>query len=194
MLKKIYDWLGSKVHSKYADYILCTLFYLEALFLIPVDPILVLYCIENRKKSLTYAAMATVFSVIGGISGYLLGSWLWDIAGPQILNFRLVSYLLPLATFEQLRSQYHQYSHWAILISGFTPLPYKAATLSAGFCKLPLLPFIICSLISRGVRFFLIAGIVKIWGEQIKFLIDKYFNILTIIFVAILVFMIFVIQ
>jgi len=190
MLKKIYDWLGSKVHAPYADYVLCILFYFEALFLIPVDPILILYCVENRKKSLFYAALATVSSVIGGISGYLIGSWLWDIAGKQILHGRFISYILPFETFEYLRTQYHHYSHWAILISGFTPIPYKAATLTAGFCKLPVLSFIVCSLISRGARFFLIAIVIRIWGAHIKSFIDTYFNMLTLLFVAILVFII----
>jgi len=184
MLKKIYDWLGSKVHSKYADPFFCVLFYLEAIALVPVDPILILYCLENRKRSLQYAAMATISSVLGGITGYMLGSFLWDMAGQQILQTTFVSYVLPQKTFLYLKNLYHQYATWAILISGFTPVPYKAATLSAGFCKLPLLPFIIFSTIARGARFFLVAGLIRIWGAQIKGFIDKYFNLLVIIFMV----------
>jgi len=187
MLKKIYDWLGSKVHSKYAGSFLCLLFYLEAIALIPVDPILILYCLENRNRAFTYAAMATVSSILGGISAYFIGSFLWDIAGQQILDFKIIAYVLPQETFFYLRDLYHQYATWAILISGFTPIPYKAATLSAGFCKLPLFWFILFSFISRGARFFLEAGIIRLWGDKIKIFIDRYFNILTIIFVLILV-------
>jgi len=183
MLKKIYDWLGSKVHSKYADPFFCILFFLEAIVLVPVDPILILYCLENRKKALQYAAMATLSSVAGGITGYLLGSFLWNMAGQQILQFRFVAYVLPEKTFLYLKSLYHQYATWAILISGFTPIPYKAATLSAGFCKLPLIPFIIFSAIARGARFFLVAGLIKLWGVHIKGFIDKYFNLLAMLFV-----------
>lgn len=192
MLKRIYDWLGSKVHSKYADPFLCVLFFLEALVLVPVDPILILYCLEHRKRALQYAAMATISSVIGGISGYFLGSFLWDMVGQQILNFKIISYILPQETFFYLKMQYHKYAHWAILISGFTPIPYKAATLSAGFCKLPFLPFIFFSCIARGARFFLVAIIIRIWGSKIKLFIDRYFNILTIVFFALLGLAIFI--
>jgi len=192
MLKKIYDWLGSKVHSNYADQLLCMLFYLEAIVLIPVDPILILYCLERQKRSFTYATMATISSIAGGVTGYLIGYFLWNIAGQQILNFKIVSYLLPQETFFYLRSLYHKYATLAILISGFTPIPYKAATLSAGFCKLPLTHFILFSFIARGARFFLVAGIISVWGNQIKLFINRYFNILTIVFSLILLAMFFI--
>jgi len=186
MLKKIYKWMGSKVHSKYADQFLCLLFYLEAIALIPVDPILIIYCLEKKERSFSYATMTTVSSVLGGISGYFIGSFLWDIAGLQILNFKAISCIISHSTFEYLQMQFHRYAHWAILIAGFTPIPYKAATLSAGFCKLPLIPFIAFSFIARGTRFFLLATIIKIWGKQIKIFIDRYFNLLTIVFIFII--------
>jgi len=189
MLKKIYDWLGSKVQSKYANPFFCILFYLEAIVLIPVDPILILYCLENRKNSLNYALMATISSVLGGITGYFLGAFLWFHFGQQILSFKIISYILPQQTFYYLRSLYHQYATWAILISGFTPIPYKAATLSAGFCQLPIVPFICFSCIARGARFFLVAITIRIWGKHIKDFIDKYFNLLSIIFMALVIIM-----
>lgn len=185
MLKKIYDWFGSKVHSKYADPFFCLLFFLEAIFLVPVDPILILYCLENRKRSLQYAAMATIASVIGGATGYFLGAFLWNTAGQQILDVSFIKYILPQETFFYLKGLYHRYTAWAILLSGFTPIPYKAATLSAGFCKLPLIPFILFSAIARGARFFLVAGLIKIWGVHIKWFIEKYFNLLATIFIGI---------
>jgi len=192
MIKKLYDWLGSKVHSKYADIFLCFLFYFEAIFLIPVDPILILFCLEKRNKAFIYATMATVFSILGGITAYFLGSFLWDTAGHQILNFKIVTYILPKETFFYLRSLYHKYATWAILIAGFTPIPYKAATFSAGFCKLPITGFIMFSLISRGTRFFLEAGIIHIWGDKIKIFIDRYFNLLTVVFILILMVIFFI--
>ncbi|MFC1842527.1 YqaA family protein [Candidatus Dependentiae bacterium] len=194
MLKKIYNWLGSKVHTKYANPFFCILFYLEAIVLIPVDPILILYCLENRKKSLKYALMATISSVLGGITGYLLGSFLWTNFGENILNFKLISYIVPQKTFYYLKGLYHTYATWAILISGFTPIPYKAATLSAGFCQLPIIPFIFFSCLARGARFFLVAIIITIWGKQIKYFIDRYFNLLSMLFVALVIFIILFIK
>jgi len=194
MLKKLYDWLGSQVHTTYATPFFCFLFYLEAIFLVPVDPILILYCLEDRKQSLYYAALATLSSVLGGITGYMLGSYLWNIAGQQILDFKVITYILPQETFYYLKNLYHQYATWAILISGFTPIPYKAATLSAGFCKLPIIPFVFFSCLARGARFFLVAITIRIWGQSIKAFIDKYFNLLSILFITLIFVFIFLIK
>jgi len=79
------------------------------------------------------------------------------------------------------------YQNWAVLIAGFTPLPYKAITISAGFCKLSIIPFIVCSIISRGARFFLIAGALYVWGARIKVFIDRYFNQLVLLFTILVV-------
>jgi len=194
MLKKLYNWLGSQVHAKYAIPLFCLLFYLEAIFLVPVDPILILYCLEDRKQSLYYASFATISSVLGGITGYMLGSYLWDMAGQKILHFKIIAYILPESTFFYLKNLYHQYATWAILISGFTPIPYKAATLSAGFCKLPIIPFVFFSSLARGARFFLVAGTIRIWGKSIKAFIDKYFNLLSIVFMALFFAFIFLLK
>ena len=176
------------------DSFFCFLFYLEAIFLVPVDPILILYCLEDRKQSLYYAALATLSSVLGGITGYMLGSYLWNIAGQQILDFKVITYILPQETFYYLKNLYHQYATWAILISGFTPIPYKAATLSAGFCKLPIIPFVFFSCLARGARFFLVAITIRIWGQSIKAFIDKYFNLLSILFITLIFVFIFLIK
>ena len=180
-IKNLYDWMGEKTRSPYADMWLAALFFIEAVFFIPVDPLLILYCVQNQKKSIYYAGIATLSSVAGGIFGYIIGAALWGSVG-----IKLVSYFISAKTFAKAVETYKLYQNWAVLIAGFTPLPYKAITLSAGFCGLPIVPFIICSLISRGARFFLVAGLLQIWGAHIKYLIDRYFNQLVILF-AILV-------
>lgn len=185
MLKKLYDYLAQKVHSPYATPILGLLFFIEALFFIPVDPILIMYCIEKRNKAFLYAAVATVCSVLGGMTGYALGWWLWEYAGEQILNAPYVSYVIPKPTFYYLCQQYQTYEAAAIMIAGFSPIPYKAATLSAGFCKLSFMPFVFYSLISRGGRFFLVAGAIHVWGARMKYYIDHYFNLLVVLFILV---------
>jgi len=174
--------MGYKVHSRYADVWLASLFFIEAVFFIPVDPLLILYCIQNRKKSIYYATIATISSVAGGIFGYVIGAVLWNSIG-----IKLVSWFISEGAFARAVQTYKLYQNWAVLIAGFTPLPYKAITLSAGFCSLPFLPFIACSLISRGARFFLVAGLLRIWGEQVKYFIDRYFNQLVLLFVFLLI-------
>jgi len=181
-LRKIYDWMGEKVKSPHATYWLAGLFFVEAFFFIPVDPLLILFCVENNKRSLYYAGIATVSSVFGGVFGYFIGAILWNSVGQTLVNL-----VISQATFDQAIFKYKLYENWAVLIAGFTPLPYKAVTLSAGFCKLPLIPFIVFSFISRGARFFLLAGAIKIWGAHIKNFIDKYFNQLALLFMAIIV-------
>jgi len=182
VLKNIYNWMGRKVHSSYADVWLSALFFIEAVFFIPVDPLLILFCIQNRKKSLYYATIATISSVTGGVFGYFIGAALWSSVGVT-----LISWAISESAFASAVETYRQYQNWAVLIAGFTPLPYKAITLSAGFCNLPIVPFIACSLLSRGARFFLVAGLLRIWGEQVKDFIDRYFNQLVLLFVALLI-------
>ena len=182
ILKRLYDWLGQKVNSPYADSWLAALFFIEAVFFIPVDPLLILYCIHNKNKSLYYAAIATFSSVAGGVLGYVIGAALWGSVG-----IKLVSWAVSENSFNQAVMTYKHYQNWAVLVAGFTPLPYKAITLSAGFCQLPLLPFIACSLLARGARFFLVAGILRIWGEQVRHFIDRHFNRLLILFVFLMI-------
>lgn len=181
MLKQLYDWMGSQVHKPYAIPFLGILFFIEAIFFVPVDPLLILFCIERRHQAFYLATVATCASVLGGIAGYFLGFGIWESVGQKLVNL-----ILSQATFDSAIARFEHYQSWAVLIAGFTPLPYKAVTLAAGFCRLPLIPFIINSFIARGTRFFLVGGIIYVWGEHIKEYIDQYFNTLVVLFVIIL--------
>ncbi len=183
IVRKFYDWLGQKVHSPHAQYWLASLFFIEAIFFVPVDPLLILFCVENNKKSLTYSAIATISSVAGGVFGYFIGAIMWERIG-----ITLVSWVISEQAFMSAIEKYKLYQNWAVFIAGFTPLPYKAITLSAGFCRLNLPSFILFSFLSRGARFFLLGGIIKIWGKQIHIFIDRYFNQLVVLCTLIIVF------
>ena len=183
VIRRIYDWMGSKVQSRYATSWLAAMFFIESsFFVVPVDPMLILFCVENPASSFYYAAVATVSSVVGGMFGYFIGLAMWDTIG-----VKLVTWLISEATFNEIVAKYALYQNWAVLIAGFTPMPYKAVTISAGFCKLPFLPFVIYSTIARGARFFMVAGAISLWGIAIKKFIDKHFNYLVIAFVLIVV-------
>lgn len=187
MFKSIYRWMGSCVHKPHADLLLTVLFYFEALiFFLPTDPMLIIYCIERRKKAFWYAFIATVGSVLGGATGYLIGYWLWESYGQIIINSRLVSMVLKPDDFSYLCELYKEHEYLAIFIAGFTPVPYKAATFTAGFCKLGFIPFVICSFIARGARFFLYAIVITIWGEKIKEYLDRYFNLLVVLIILLI--------
>ena len=182
MLRRLYDWMGRQVHKPYAMPLFSFLFFVEAIFFVPVDPLLILFCVENQKRSLYYAAIATISSVLGGAAAYYIGYEFWELFGKK-----LIAWATTPQTFEHIKLRYEQYESWAVLIAGFTPLPYKAVTLTAGFCKLPFVPFIFYSFISRGARFFLVAITIKIWGAAIKNFIDRYFNLLAILFILLVV-------
>jgi len=182
-IRNIYDWMGEKVDSPHALFWLFLLFFIESsIFFIPVDPLLILYCVQNNKRSFFYAALATMASVLGGIFGYMIGSLMW-----QSIGAKLVGWLFSEQTFLNLVARYKLYQNWAVLIAGFTPVPYKAVTVSAGFCHLPIVPFIGYSFLARGARFFLVAGMIRIWGSQVKIFIDKYFNLLVVLFTVIVI-------
>lgn len=183
MLRRLYDWMGSKVHSPFAVPFLGILFFLEAIFFVPVDPLLIVYCVNHRNKALYYALVATISSVLGGIVAYYIGFAIWETVG-QRLMFSIIS---P-EGFQEILAKFKDHEISAVLIAGFTPVPYKAVTLAAGFCRLPLVPFILCSIIARGSRFFLVAGSIWYWGDYIQKYIDLYFNLLVALFVLIIIF------
>lgn len=189
MLKKLYDKLSCQVDKPYATPLLAVLFFIEAIFFVPVDPLLILFCLENRKKALWFATVATIASVLGGILGYIIGFKFWDLFGKK-----LISFITTEKTFNSIREQYAAYEIWAVLLAGFTPFPYKAVTLTAGFCKLPIIPFIFCSFIARGARFFTVALVIRIWGASIKKFIDRYFNLLALLFVLLIIVAVFLLR
>ncbi len=178
VFRRTYDWMGSSIHSVYADYILCFLFYLEAIFFLPTDPVLIVYCLERRDRALWYATIATIGSVLGGMTSYALGAVLWNSMGEQIIHNQYVNCILSPDMFNNLSAQYKHHEWLAIFIAGFTPIPYKAATLAAGFCKISFGPFVIASMLARGARFFLFALVCKKYGAQIKDSVNKYFNLI----------------
>lgn len=178
--KKLYTAMGRHVHSPYASHALALFFFIEAMIFVPVSSLLILYCLERRNLALRYAFIATAASVVGGVIAYGVGYLMQDY-----LSDSGISWLLHSSQFLKAVSFYKTHKSATVLLAGLTPLPYKALTLTAGFCKLPLFSFIVCSLISRGARFFFIATIVALWGDKIKLYIDRYFNILVLLFTVI---------
>lgn len=180
-IRYLYDWMGNQVHARHATKLLGFLFFLEGFIFLPTDPMLVLYCLERRQHAFRFAAIATAASVLGGIVSYIIGYTLWLYAGTAITHNSVVNYLVKPETFNTLCSVFKTHAWFAMLVAGLMPIPYKAATITAGFCAVPLLPFIVCSIITRGLRFFLVAGALRLWGKQVKDYIDRYFNMLVIL-------------
>jgi len=187
-LKKVYEWVILWAYTPYATIALFILAFVEASFFpVPPDILLIVLCISKNHKAFKYAIICTLGSVLGGIFGFYIGIKFWNIAETIIYN-----YVTP-QTIEKVRDYFIKYQAWAVAIAGFTPIPYKVFTILAGFFRVNFSIFVIASLISRGARFFIIAGLIYLFGEKIRYFIEKYFNIITylifgIILIAALIF------
>ncbi len=169
-MKNIYYWLGERVNKPYGNLILAFFAFLEGFFFSPVTTILAFYCLENRQKSFLYASIVTVMSVFAAIAGYGIGVLIWRTVGHSFLY-----YFISQQSFEYYVGQLRHYQAATILSVSLLPLPFKALTFTAGFCRLPIVPFIIYSMLGRGLRFYAIAASVYLWGHHVQYYLDKYF-------------------
>ena len=154
----------------------------SSFFPIPPDVFLIALCIGAPAKSFKYAAVCAVGSVLGGGLGYGIGYIFMDGIGQQILDLYGLQ-----GKYAIVQDLYRQYDAWAVAAAGFTPLPYKLFTISAGAFKINFPTFMLVSLLARSARFFLVAGLIYKFGAPVQKLIDKYFNLLTILFLILLV-------
>ena len=112
-------------------------------------------------------------SAVGALAGYILGMLLWAGIGKSF-----IFWLISPEKFELLTQQFKNYQALTTFGIALTPMPFKLLTITAGFCKLPFIPFITISMLARGLRFFAIAGAIYIWGEKVSYYIDKYFYLI----------------
>ncbi len=182
-VRRLYDWILGWAESPYGGVALFVLAFVEAsFFLVPPDVLLIALCVGQPRRSLYFAGLCTVGSVIGGTLGYLIGFQLYELIGRGIIEFYDAT-----ETFTMIGAAYESNLVLALGTAGFTPIPYKVFTIAAGAFAVPFIPFVVISLVSRGARFFLVAGLIRIWGPQIRGFIDRYFNLLTVVFVVALV-------
>ncbi len=169
--RKFYQWASLKAKERFAPFWLGVIFLTELIFFIPMDAILLMFCLENPARRYYYAAMATLASVVTGVTGYYLGHLAWDFLQPYILD-----HFISTSFFNQICAHYQAVQGWAVFLGAFLPVPYKAITLSAGVCHLSFLSFLGAIIGARFLRFFLIAKATEKWGVQIKAFIDKHFH------------------
>ncbi len=183
MLKKLYNWVIHWSKTTYAQLALFLIAFSESSFFpVPPDVLLIAIVLAHPKKWLRSAVICLLGSVIGGICGYFIGRVVWDVVSPFFFK-----YVFSEDTFLHVKQLYQQYEFWAIFTAGFTPIPYKVFTIAGGVCRINFSVFIVASVISRGARFFMVASLLRIFGEKVKVFIEKYFNLLTILFTALLI-------
>jgi len=182
MLKKLYDWVIHWADTKYGVPVMAFIAFIESSFFpVPPDPLLMALGLGKPKKAILYAIICSIASIAGGIVGYLIGWTIWE----SVSGF-FFTYLFSPDTFNYVGEKYNENAFLAILGAAFTPIPYKVFTITAGVFKINLATFILASSIGRSARFLIEGSLIYFFGEKIRDFIEKYLNLLSIIFFILL--------
>ncbi len=168
---KLYNWAILKAESTKAPFWIGLLFFLEIVLFIPLDAVLMFFCLRNPKKTFLYVAIATLASTLSGLVGYLLGHFLWDLIQPYV-----IPHLIPAASFNRISGHFQTYENWAVFFGALAPFPLKILSLAAGVFQLGIGSFITWFMAARLLRFSLIGGAMVLWGEKVKNFIDRHFH------------------
>ena len=172
MFANLYHWTLSLAQSRFAPLALGLVAFAESSFFpIPPDTLLVPMSVAQPRKAWTYALIATLGSVLGGMLGYAIGALFYDTVGLWLIG--LYGYGGKIAA---LKVFYDEWGAWFILLKGLTPIPYKLVTIVSGLLRYDFALFVLLSVITRGARFFILALLMNRFGEQIKVLLEKYFG------------------
>jgi membrane protein YqaA with SNARE-associated domain len=184
--RRLYNWVLSFAHRKHATTALFILSFVESSFFpIPPDILLGPLCLGNRKKSMWFATVTMVASVLGAFLGYAIGYGALEMAVRFIPGIERGN-AETAGTIEWLAAEFQTRGQWYVFVAAVTPIPFKLLTVTAGFAKMNLLVFFMACLIGRSVRFHAVAGVFWFIGPKAVPLIDKYFNWLCVIFVILL--------
>lgn len=169
LLQRIYQRTLALSASPYAAWWLFAVAFAEASFFpLPVDLLLIPMVLARRDRAWSLAAICTLGSVIGGILGWVIGAFLLQYVALPIIHFYHAE-----QTLANLQARFVQYGVMIILVKGLTPIPYKIVTIAAGAAHFPIMPFILASAVTRGARFFLVAGLLRIFGAPIQDFIER---------------------
>tara|TARA_Y100000590_G_C15679090_1_gene999123 strand:+ start:613 stop:1197 length:585 start_codon:yes stop_codon:yes gene_type:complete len=183
LLRRLYNWTLKKSHHPKASWFLAFIAFLESSFFpIPPDIILIPMILANRLKAWLFALVCTFSSVLGGLFGYIIGFFFYNSIGILIINYYSLS-----NKFNELETYYNEFGFWIVLGAGFTPFPFKLITIASGLFGLNIFLFLSVAFLARGLRFFLLAWLLKIFGNYILKFIDKYFNLLAMLFFILLI-------
>ena len=183
MFQTLYRKCLDLASHKSSNFYLGLVSFIESSFFpIPPDILLIPIIIARPKNAFLIATIATFASVLGGGLGYYIGLKFYELIGSAIVAFYHAEEL-----FKEFQVQFNQYGTIAVLIAGITPFPYKIITISSGIAELPFLQFLIYSIIARGTRFYVIALLLRLYGDKIRGFIEKHLNLVFALFVVLLV-------
>lgn len=183
MIRRLYDWVMHWAETPHGSWALFILAFCESSFFpIPPDVLLIALAIGKPEKAIRFALICSLGSVLGGIFGYLIG---WQFMGS--IGEKIIAFYGLKEKADYIGTLYHTYDAWAIGIAGFTPLPYKVFTISAGAFQINFFVFVLTSVVSRSARFLLVGGLFYFIGPKVQPYIDKYFNLLAVAFTILLI-------
>ena len=183
MLRATYDKVLELAAHRRASWALSGVAFLESsVFPIPPDVMLIPMVLAERVKAWFYAAIATISSVAGGVLGYAIGFFLFEVVGKPILAFYGYT-----DAFADFASRYNEFGAWIVFFAGVTPFPYKVITIASGATQLNFLVFLLASVAARGLRFFLVRALLYWFGPPIKDFIEKRLGLVTTVFLILLI-------
>ena len=191
-LRKLYDWVLHWTDTKYGMPALFFLAFAESSFFpIPPDVLLIALALGHKSKAFRFALICSIGSIAGGVTGYSIGHFAWW-SGEGVYSALALFFFDHVpgfsdAVFQKIQTQYDLNNIFIVFTAGFTPIPYKIITITAGAFNINFPMFLLASSVSRTARFFLVSLLIWKFGEPITTFIDKYFNLLTIIFTILLV-------
>ncbi len=183
MLRRLYDWTLTIAGHRHAIWGLAAVSFIESsLFPIPPDVLLIPMVLARPRRAFLLAGVCTLASVAGGYLGYAIGYFAFETIGVRVLEFYHV-----MDKYEALKASYAEWGAWIIMIKGMTPIPYKLITIASGALKFDLAAFTLASLVSRSLRFFLVAALLWRFGDRVRLFIERRLALMTSLFAAALV-------
>ena len=182
MLRRLYDWMLSKVEHPQALWVLAFVSFIESsVFPIPPDVLMIPMILARPSRAWLIAGVALVASVLGGVLGYAIGAFAFEGIGQPIL-----ASLGKAEAMEAFNTRFNDFGFWAVLTAGVTPFPYKVITIMSGWTGMPLGTFILTSILARGLRFFLVALLLWKYGAPIRDFIERRLGLMFVLFVVLL--------
>ena len=183
LIRKLYNWTLRWAKHPQSTKALSVLSFLEAsVFPLPVDPLLLAMGFSKPKCSLYYAFLSTFFSVLGAFGGYLIGFYAWNTFSPWFFES-----IFSRESFNHVVSSLQGTTFISIFVAGFSPIPFKIFTIAAGVTALPLLPFTCATILARGLRYFILGGLIFKMGQRVQIWIENNFEKMTYIVSALLI-------
>jgi len=182
MLRRLYDWTITLADHPRALWVLAFVSFIESsVFPIPPDVLMIPMILARPSRAWLVALVALVTSVLGGLLGYAIGALAYESIGQPILES-----LGKADSMAEFNTRFNDVGFWAVLIAGMTPFPYKVITIMSGWTGMPLATFIATSILARGLRFFLVAGLLWKFGAPVRDFIERRLGLVTIVFIALL--------